>query len=191
MKDGSCISCSSHNSKAQIAEVKEQTHVEIEKQQALLDERLSREKQERQQREQAAKKAREHAETEAELLKVQLQAARAVATAQEKDALINQQLEQSRHDHFVHSHHPLAELLNTLGTLLHAYELEHYPEPQAEPADILRLLMSEHDLKQSDLPEIGSQGVVSEILNGKRQLNIRQIQRLSKKFHISAATFLP
>ncbi|SEH08601.1 SUMF1/EgtB/PvdO family nonheme iron enzyme [Candidatus Venteria ishoeyi] len=90
--------------KAQIAEVKEQTHVEIEKQQALLDERLSREKQERQQREQAAKKAREHAETEAELLKVQLQAARAVATAQEKDALINQQLEQSRHDHFVHSH---------------------------------------------------------------------------------------
>ncbi|MDM8546723.1 transcriptional regulator [Candidatus Venteria ishoeyi] len=89
------------------------------------------------------------------------------------------------------TNHPLAELLNTLGTLLHAYELEHYPEPQAEPADILRLLMSEHDLKQSDLPEIGSQGVVSEILNGKRQLNIRQIQRLSKKFHISAATFLP
>ncbi len=29
-------------------------------------------------------------------------------------------------------------------------------------------LMEEHGLRQSDLPEIGSQGVVSEILNGKR-----------------------
>jgi HTH-type transcriptional regulator/antitoxin HigA len=28
--------------------------------------------------------------------------------------------------------------------------------------------MDEHELTQSDLPEIGSQGVVSEILSGKR-----------------------
>jgi len=35
------------------------------------------------------------------------------------------------------------------------------------------------------MQEIGSQGVVSEILNGKRQLNMRQIQALSKKFNIS------
>ncbi len=50
--------------------------------------------------------------------------------------------------------------------------------------------MEEHDLKQSDLKlEIGSQGVVSEILNGKRQLNARQIKGLSKRFHVSPAVF--
>ena len=34
--------------------------------------------------------------------------------------------------------------------------------------------MDEYSLNQSDLPEIGSQGVVSEIINRKRDLNIRQ-----------------
>jgi HTH-type transcriptional regulator/antitoxin HigA len=50
--------------------------------------------------------------------------------------------------------------------------------------------MVEHDLKQSDLPEIGSQGVVSEILSGKRQLNVRQIKNLSKRFKVSPAVFI-
>ncbi len=33
--------------------------------------------------------------------------------------------------------------------------------------------MEEHDLSQSDLPEVGSQGGASEILSGKRELNVR------------------
>ena len=49
--------------------------------------------------------------------------------------------------------------------------------------------MDEHHLKQADLPEIGSQGVVSEILNGKRELNVRQIQALADRFHVSPAVF--
>ncbi|WP_269766614.1 hypothetical protein [Methylovulum psychrotolerans] len=40
------------------------------------------------------------------------------------------------------------------------------------------------------MPEIGSQGVVSEILRGKRQLNVRQIQALSQRFKVSAQVFL-
>jgi len=48
----------------------------------------------------------------------------------------------------------------------------------------------EHHLKQSDLSEIGSQGVVSEILSGKRQLNTRQIKLLSARFHVSSAVFI-
>ena len=36
--------------------------------------------------------------------------------------------------------------------------------------------MDEHGLTQSDLPEVGSQGVVSEIIHGKRELNVRQIR---------------
>src|SRR5688500_2154185 len=68
--------------------------------------------------------------------------------------------------------HPLYSLLDTLSTLIHAYEEEHYPIPEASGADVLRFLMEEHELSQSDLPEIGSHGVVSEILNHKRELNV-------------------
>jgi len=86
--------------------------------------------------------------------------------------------------------HPLYSLLDTLGTLVHAYEEEHSPIPDATGAEILRFLMDEHDLTQSDLPEVGSQGVVSEILSGKRELNVRQIRSLSERFGVSTAVFV-
>ena len=85
--------------------------------------------------------------------------------------------------------HPLYELLDTLGTLVHAYEEQHYPIPECNGTEVLRFFMEEHDLTQSDLPEIGSQGVVSEILNGKRELNTRQIRLLAQRFNVSPAVF--
>lgn len=86
--------------------------------------------------------------------------------------------------------HPLYGLLDTLGTLIHAYEEEHLPMPASSGGDMLRFLMEEHALTQSDLPEVGSQGVVSEILSGKRELNTRQIRALAKRFHVSPAVFV-
>jgi HTH-type transcriptional regulator/antitoxin HigA len=86
--------------------------------------------------------------------------------------------------------HPLYTLLDTLGTLIHAYEEEHHPIPECSGVDVLRFLMEEHDLTQSDLPEIGSQGVVSEILRGKREFNVRQIRALAKRFHVSPGVFV-
>ncbi|MBL8051439.1 MAG: helix-turn-helix domain-containing protein [Anaerolineales bacterium] len=86
--------------------------------------------------------------------------------------------------------HPLYSLLDTLGTLIYVYEEEHYPIPEVSGTDVLRFLMEEHNLTQSDLPEVGSQGVVSEILNGKRELNVRQIRALAEKFNVSAAVFV-
>ena len=86
--------------------------------------------------------------------------------------------------------HPLYGLLDTLGTLVHAYEEEHYPIPDASGVDVLRFLMEEHGLTQSDLLEIGSQGVVSEILSSKRELNVRQIRMLAKRFKVSPAVFV-
>jgi HTH-type transcriptional regulator / antitoxin HigA len=86
--------------------------------------------------------------------------------------------------------HPLYTFLDTLGTLIHAYEEEHHPIPECSGADVLRFLMEEHGLTQSDLSEIGSQGVVSEILRGKRELNVRQMRALATRFHVSPAVFI-
>lgn len=86
--------------------------------------------------------------------------------------------------------HPLASLMETLGSLIESYEAQNFPEIEGSPSVALKTLMEEHDLKQSDLPEIGSQGVISEILSGKRQLNVRQIKLLSKKFKVSPSVFM-
>ena len=52
---------------------------------------------------------------------------------------------------------PLYGLLDTLGTLVHAYEVEQVEMPAATGVEALQYLMEEHGLTQSDLPEIGSQ----------------------------------
>ena len=86
--------------------------------------------------------------------------------------------------------HSLYGLMDTLGTLIQAYEEEHHSIPEAKGTEVLRFLIDEHELTQSDLPEVGSQGVVSEILNGKRELNVRQIRALAERFQVSPATFV-
>ena len=86
--------------------------------------------------------------------------------------------------------HPLSSLMETLGSLIETYEDQNIPEIEGNPIDTLKALMDEHGINQSNLPEIGSQGIVSEILSGKRQLNIRQIKLLSKRFKVSPAVFI-
>ena len=86
--------------------------------------------------------------------------------------------------------HPLYDLLDTLGTVIAAYEVDHLVMPAVDGRDVLAYLIKEHDLRQSDLPEVGSQGIVSEILNGKRELNVRQIRALAARFGVSPAVFV-
>jgi HTH-type transcriptional regulator/antitoxin HigA len=50
--------------------------------------------------------------------------------------------------------------------------------------------MDQHDLKQKDLVDVfGTPSVVSEILNGKRELNKGHIERLSERFGVSPELF--
>jgi HTH-type transcriptional regulator/antitoxin HigA len=86
--------------------------------------------------------------------------------------------------------HPLYGLMDALGTQIADYEEQHHPLPACSGAEMLRYFMQEYDLKQADLPEVGSQGIVSEILTGKRELNLRQIRALAQRFHVSPAAFV-
>jgi len=80
---------------------------------------------------------------------------------------------------------PLAGLVTLLADRIREYEARVHPWPGAStPATMLAFLMAQHGLRQSDLPEIGSQGVVSEVLSGKRQLNLRQVQALAQRFGV-------
>ncbi|MDX2256977.1 MAG: transcriptional regulator [Pseudanabaenaceae cyanobacterium bins.39] len=90
--------------------------------------------------------------------------------------------------------HPTAEeerILQLLLTLVEKYEDEHYPMNDASPLDILLHLMESNNLKQADLVNvIGSSGVVSEVVNGKRQISKKQAQALGKFFSVDPKLFL-
>ena len=87
-------------------------------------------------------------------------------------------------------HHPAMELADIVGDLIEDYEARHHPLPEATGVQALKFLMEQHGLRQSDLTELGSQGVVSEILTAKRELNLRQVRALAERFSVSVATFV-
>lgn len=87
--------------------------------------------------------------------------------------------------------HELIGLVDVISHMISMYDEQHnYQIKNESGIKALKFLMEQHGLNQADLPEIGSQGVVSEILNGKRKLNLKQIKNLSKKFHVSPETFI-
>ncbi len=88
--------------------------------------------------------------------------------------------------------HELMGLVDVISHMITMYDLKQDEQIQKGTGiEALKFLMEQQSLEQSDLKnEIGSQGVVSEILNGKRQLNIAHIKKLAKRFHVAPATFI-
>lgn len=83
------------------------------------------------------------------------------------------------------------ELLDLLVVLVKKFEDEYYPIDDASPHDILLHLMEENNLKQADLVGVlGSRGVVSEVVNGKRQISKNQAKALSDFFHVDVGLFI-
>lgn len=87
--------------------------------------------------------------------------------------------------------HPLGGLVELLADRIREYEARVHPWPdRSTPASVLASLMQEHELSQSDLPEVGAQSVVSAVLAGKRQLNLRQIKALAQRFSVPLEMFV-
>ncbi len=82
------------------------------------------------------------------------------------------------------------DLVDVLSNIISSYDEKFFQVSGEKGIDALKYLMELHQLNQADLHEIGSQGVVSEILNRKRNLNLRQITMLSKLFNVDPATFI-
>lgn len=78
-----------------------------------------------------------------------------------------------------------------LVLLIKEYEEKHYPIPEPKPLDLLLHLMEAGNLKQKDLVgTLGSRGVVSEVINGKREITKAQAKKLGERFGISYKDFL-
>lgn len=88
-----------------------------------------------------------------------------------------------------HTDERATSLLNLIASNIEAYENQHYSNKKISSVEMLQFLMDEHRLGQDDLPEIGSQSLVSKILSGERQLTLEHIRSLSKRFGVSPTVF--
>lgn len=83
------------------------------------------------------------------------------------------------------------KLLDLLSDLIEVYEDRVYPIEDATPLQMLKFLMGENDLKQSDLLHIfGSSGIASEVINGKRSISKTQAKKLAEFFKVSVELFI-
>jgi len=81
-------------------------------------------------------------------------------------------------------------LYKLLVTLIEVYETENYPI-ESEPHEILQHIMESSGTRQADLVGIiGSSGVVSEVVNGKRAISKAQAKALGDYFKISPSLFI-
>ncbi len=82
-------------------------------------------------------------------------------------------------------------LLELLIILIEKFEETSYPLPNLKSDRMLRHLMEARNMKQEELVGvIGSRGVVSEIVNGKRSISKAQAKMLGELFHVSSSLFI-
>ncbi len=82
-------------------------------------------------------------------------------------------------------------LYKLLVTLIETYETQNYPMDESTPHDILQHVMEASGTRQADLVGIiGSSGVVSEVVNGKRSISKAQAKALGDYFKVSPSLFI-
>jgi HTH-type transcriptional regulator/antitoxin HigA len=83
------------------------------------------------------------------------------------------------------------KLLDLMTTLVEDFEEKNYPIPDAPPHEALRELMASRGLKQRDLLGIfGSDGIASEVVNGKRNISRAHAKSLAEYFHVPVDLFI-
>jgi HTH-type transcriptional regulator/antitoxin HigA len=86
---------------------------------------------------------------------------------------------------------PEGDRLDVLVTLVEAWERKHYPLDLPDPIEAIKYHMEQNELAPRDLiPFIGSRNRVHEVLNRKRPLTLKMIQRLHAGLRIPAESLL-
>ncbi|OUL17642.1 transcriptional regulator [Nostoc sp. T09] len=82
-------------------------------------------------------------------------------------------------------------LYKLLVILIESYETQNYPMDNSAPYEILQHIMEASGTRQADLVGIiGSSGVVSEVVNGRRSISKAQAKALSEYFKVSPSLFI-
>jgi HTH-type transcriptional regulator / antitoxin HigA len=83
------------------------------------------------------------------------------------------------------------ELMQVWAILIEDYEAQHHAMPEATPHEVLLHLMDVKEVRQVDLRGIlGSKGVVSEVVHGKRSISKAQAKALGEYFKVNPSLFI-
>ncbi|MGO9270427.1 MAG: helix-turn-helix domain-containing protein [Terriglobia bacterium] len=83
------------------------------------------------------------------------------------------------------------ELAELLAALIEEYEDKRYPIGPVSPHAMLQHLMESRSLTHKDVWRLlGSKGVASEVLNGKRSISKAQAKKLAEFFHVTPDLFI-
>jgi HTH-type transcriptional regulator/antitoxin HigA len=95
----------------------------------------------------------------------------------------------------IHGNEPLAPeqaaVAELLTTLIEKFEEERYALTAASPSTVLRELLQANGLEQKDLAQlVGSKGIASELLSGKRRISRSHAHLFANRFSVSYRLFL-
>lgn len=86
---------------------------------------------------------------------------------------------------------PEGDKLDILVTLAEAYERDHYQIPTPDPVEAINYFIESRGLSKKKLVELlGTESRVSEVLNHKRNLNLRMIRNLHFELGIPAEVLI-
>ncbi len=86
---------------------------------------------------------------------------------------------------------PEGEKLDILVTLIEAFERKHFPLDLPDPVEAIKFEMEQKGLTVKDLePMIGKSNRVYEVLNRKRALTLRMIQKLHHELGIPVESLI-
>ena len=112
---------------------------------------------------------------------------RVIKTEEENEKYIGILEEMERRPNLNEDEKEFAELLTVL---IEKFEDAHYELRPSTPLEVISELMDANDLRQKDLVDVfGTESIVSEVLNGKRELNKDHIKKLSVRFNVSPELF--
>ena len=84
-----------------------------------------------------------------------------------------------------------SRLLRLFASLVASYEARAFPIELLAPEVLLKTMLEERDLRQKDLlPIFGSEGVISDILAGRRGIGKKKALELAEFFDVSYKLFL-
>ena len=82
---------------------------------------------------------------------------------------------------------PESDELEVLSMLVKQYELQHFPVPKPKPLEAIKFRLEQMGKSEAELSEIlGYRSRKSEILSGKRKLNLAMIRKLNEILKIPA-----
>lgn len=80
---------------------------------------------------------------------------------------------------------------DALVLLIEEYEARHYPIPTASPVEVLKAVMEANSYTRADLVAVlGSKSRAADPLNGRREINLDQIRKISRAWHIPAGALV-